>query len=206
MEHIKVYRNIDTQSCYCDFADAVRTLVKGQSVCYVPMFVDYILKNTNLGNMFDKQYIYEQLKSEKEVWAETLNVQNIIYQSNNGNVTGSSGNDILLSGTEDEVLQGKKGNDIYIFNVGGGQDIIVESGGVDTILYGEGIREEDIRVSRDGRNLYLTNHKSGDKVTIKDFFWNIDYQVEKVEFADGGTWNLEDLKDKARYYHGKQWR
>ena len=202
LEHIKVYRNIDTQSCYCDFADAVRTLVKGQSVCYVPMFVDYILKNTNLGNIFDKQYIYEQLKSENEVWAETLNVQNIIYQSNNGNVTGSSGNDILLSGTEDEVLQGKKGNDIYIFNVGGGQDTIVESGGVDTILYGEGIREEDIRVSRDGRNLYLTNHKSGDKVTIRDFFWNTDYQVEKVEFADGSTWSLEDLKDKARCYYG----
>ena len=202
LEHIKVYRNVDTQSCYCDFADAVRTLVKGQSVCYVPMFVDYILENTNLGTMFDKQYVYEQLKSENEVWAETLNVQNIIYQSNNGNVTGSSGNDILLSGTEDEVLQGKKGNDIYIFNVGGGQDTIVESGGVDTILYGEGIREEDIRVSRDGRNLYLTNHKSGDKVTIKDFFWNTDYQVEKVEFADGGTWSLEDLKDKARYYYG----
>ncbi len=80
-----------------------------------------------------------------------------------------------MSGTEDEVLQGRKGDDIYILNVGGGQDTIVESGGADTILYGEGIREEDIRVSRDGRNLYLTNQESGDKVTIRDFFWNTDY-------------------------------
>ncbi len=202
LEHIKVYRNVDTESCYCDFVDAVRTLVKGQSVCYIPMFVDYILKNTNLGDMFDKQYVYEQLKSENEVWAETLNVQNIIYQSNNGNVIGSNGNDILLSGTEDEVLQGRKGDDIYIFNVGDRQDTIVENGGADTILYGEGICEEDILVSRDGRNLYLTNQESRDKVTIKDFFWNTDYQIEKVEFADGSTWSLEDLKDKARYYYG----
>ena len=117
-------------------------------------------------------------------------------------LNGGNGNDILSGGTGNDTLNGETGDDTYVFNLGDGQDIIVENRGTDTIRFGEGVCEEDIRVSRDGRNLYLANQESGDKVIIKDFFWNTDYQIERVEFVDGSTWSLEDLKDKARYYYG----
>ena len=37
---------------------------------------------------------------------------------------------------------------------------------------------------------------------VEEFFYNAGRQIEKVEFADGSSWDIEVLKDKARYYYG----
>ena len=78
----------------------------------------------------------------------------------------------------------------------------MEGSGTDKIVFGEGIKEEDIRVSRTDRDLYLTNLESGDQIKVKDFFYDGYYFVEGVEFADGTKWDFETLKDKGRYYYG----
>ena len=115
---------------------------------------------------------------------------------------GGNGNDLLSGGLGDDTLNGGAGDDIYEFNFGAGQDTIMENSGTDTIRFGEGIREEDILVSRENNNLCLTNIKSGDRIVVEEFFYNANRQVEKVEFADGSTWSIDTLKDKARYYYG----
>ena len=117
-------------------------------------------------------------------------------------IAGTSGDDLLIGETGNDTLRGGNGNDTYVFQLGDGQDTIVESRGTDTIRFGEGIREEDILVSRENKHLCLTNIKSGDRIVVEEFFYNAGCQVEKVEFADGSSWDIEMLKDKARYYYG----
>ena len=115
---------------------------------------------------------------------------------------GGNGNDLLSGGAGEDYLYGQNGDDTYIFNLGDGQDTIVENSGTDTIRFGEGIREEDILVARENNHLSLTNIKSGDRIVVEEFFYNAGRQIEKVEFADGSSWDIEVLKDKARYYYG----
>ncbi len=202
LEKIRVYGNTESGNCSCDFVPAILTLTTEYPVYYIPLFLQYVLNFTYLGELFDKQYIYEQVKSENEVLAEYINIDQIEYKTKNSYIVGSSRNDLLLSGKEDEFLQGGRGDDTYFFNIGDGQDTITEGKGNDRIVFGKGIREEDIRVSRNSHDLYLTNLESGDRITVQNFFANQDYIVEEVIFTDGTRWGLEEIYDKARYYYG----
>ncbi|WP_437891910.1 calcium-binding protein, partial [Phytobacter sp. V91] len=65
---------------------------------------------------------------------------------------GGNGNDVIVGGTGNDTLQGGYGSDTYLFNAGDGQDTFYEnstnSGDVDVLRFGEGIRPEDIRLTR----------------------------------------------------------
>ncbi|MCM1157335.1 MAG: hypothetical protein NC300_10970, partial [Bacteroidales bacterium] len=74
------------------------------------------------------------------------------------------------------------------------------------IIFEGGVRAEDIRVSRDYHNLYLTNKETGDRISVNQFFTNLEHGIESVEFADGTVWTREELLDKARYYYGTEGR
>ncbi len=123
-------------------------------------------------------------------------------EAGNDTLNGGNGDDLLVGGSGNDNLNGGRGDDTYLFNIGDGQDTITEGKGNDRIVFGEGIREEDIRITRDNQNLYLTNQKSSDRITVKNFFGNVDYIVEEVVFADGSRWGLEEIYDRARYYYG----
>nr|WP_242052639.1 calcium-binding protein [Sphaerospermopsis sp. FACHB-1194] len=113
----------------------------------------------------------------------------------NDSLDGNDGNDSLEGGTGNDSLDGGSGNDIYIFNQGDGQDTISDwdtaSGNTDTIRFGTGINPTDITLTRDQDNLYLS-YATTDKITVKNW-GSASYQIEKVEFANGITWDKAKL-------------
>ena len=76
------------------------------------------------------------------------------------------------------------GDDTYIFNLGDGADTISESGGVDTIKFGEGISKEEITFKRISNDLVL-KYGADESVKINSYFSNNNYKVEKVELDSG---------------------
>ena len=150
----------------------------------------------------------------------------VIYHglAGNDNISGRSGKDVLygdagddyisgggtlIGGTGNDNIRGSKGDDIYIFNRGDGQDLITDTGGVDTIRFGDGIRPDDIVIKRVGNgyghNLELCIKDTNDKVAVYEHFgtnspWgsvdNPAVKIERVEFADGTVWTKEDIDDK----------
>ncbi|MCM1159578.1 MAG: hypothetical protein NC300_12950, partial [Bacteroidales bacterium] len=120
----------------------------------------------------------------------------------NDTLRGNLGDDHLIGGMGNDKLYGGDGNDAYLFDAGDGKDIIYEDGGIDRIVFGEGIRAEDIRITRDSQNLHLTNRKTGDCITVNNYFRYENAQIESIEFADGTVWDREWIKDKSRYYYG----
>jgi Ca2+-binding RTX toxin-like protein len=112
------------------------------------------------------------------------------------NISGGNGNDLINGGAGNDNLNGDYGNDIYIFNKGDGQDTISDydptSGNTDTIRFGTDINPTDITLTRDLYNLYLS-YSTTDKITVQNWGYGTAYQIEKVEFANGTSWDSAKL-------------
>ncbi|GFM87062.1 hypothetical protein PSCICO_24610 [Pseudomonas cichorii] len=111
---------------------------------------------------------------------------------------GGTGVDTLDGGAGNDTLYGGSGNDIYLFQRGGGQDQIYDrdwtSGNIDVIKLAQGISPGDIKASRVGDNLELAIIGTSDKITVRDWFYSTDSQIEQVQFVDGTVWDATALK------------
>ena len=126
---------------------------------------------------------------------------------------GHEGDDTLQGGAGDDVYTGGIGNDsltdssrssadIYRFNRGDGNDVIVDHGGIDRIELGEGITEDDVTVRVVGTDLTV-NLNTGDSLR-----WGsaVDYSsgatsdihaLEYIRFANSTTWDFARIKLEA---------
>ena len=116
----------------------------------------------------------------------------------NDYLQGSIGKDILVGGTGDDTLQGRAGDDTYIYNLGDGFDTIIEDGGNDTIVFGEGITLEDLTFRKSGTDLIINiNGDSSQGINIFNHALMrndslTEYNVESIRFADGSTLDISN--------------
>ena len=68
----------------------------------------------------------------------------------------------------------------------------------------DNVLPEDIKVRRDGNHLILEINGTTDKLTMQHFFYNDEYKIEQVKFANGTVWDVPMLKDKVRYINGTE--
>lgn len=109
-------------------------------------------------------------------------------------LSGSAGNDTLQGGTGNDLLAGGDGNDTYIFNQGDGVDQIVDTGGEDTTQFGAGITPDSLSLGLG--SLLVRVGEQGDAIHIEGF--NPDDPlnssvIEKFQFADGTVLDIADL-------------
>ncbi|MGT2440863.1 calcium-binding protein [Bradyrhizobium betae] len=123
-------------------------------------------------------------------------------------VAGTSGNDLLASGAGSDILiggagadrvSGGNGSDEYRYNLGDGNDRIVDSGGsadTDRLVLGSGIDPATIKVGRSSLDnsdivLQLAN---GDTIVLQDqLSASAGAGVEQISFANGAVWSRSDL-------------
>lgn len=112
-----------------------------------------------------------------------------------GHIKGTDGADTLTgSKTSNDVMQGFKGNDTYVYT--GGSDTIMETGGIDTLLFAGGIAFNQVSsgLMKSGNDLVLRVNKSNqNKVTLKDFFKGGTNIVETIRFETGGSLNAKQI-------------
>ncbi|WP_276617279.1 calcium-binding protein, partial [Pseudomonas syringae] len=121
--------------------------------------------------------------------------------ADNDTLYGDSGNDQLDGGTGNDYLTGGDGSDVYRFSRGWGQDSInnydSSAGKTDAIEFAADILPADIIVTRSGSDLVLSLKNATDRITISGYFQNdgvTPYALEKIRFADGTEWNLDQIK------------
>lgn len=158
--------------------------------------------DNNKGTSREDDYIYAG--AGNDVLRGNSGQDMLAGENGDDTLFGDSGADVLVGGTGDDILQGGSGNDTYRIELGDGNDFVTEVSGTDCLVFGKEILKEDIIVTRDTSNLYLTNKVSGDCVTVKNYFTDACVGVERIEFADGTVWNTEDVRDKARCYYGTE--
>ena len=112
-------------------------------------------------------------------------------------IQGLNGNDSLTGNGGDDTLNGGSGSDTYYYNVGDGNDVIIDSAGTDKIVFGEGITKDNLEIWAAGLDgdMFL-QIPGGGLITIKDWFIG-GYGLARIEsyvFADG-----TELKSNALY-------
>ncbi len=101
-------------------------------------------------------------------------------------ILGGSGSDVLNGGTGNDMLYGGSGGDTYSYNMGDGQDTIDNSGGgVDWLMFGEGITLDKLTFNRSGDDLVITIDNGSDQITVLNWFVNSDNKIEYIK-PDGG--------------------
>jgi len=86
---------------------------------------------------------------------------------------GSAGNDILTGGAGNDILIGGAGADTYVFNLGDGVDHIQDSGGTNSLLFGEGITPDSVSLGLGSLLLRVgpstSSGQASDEIHIDDF-------------------------------------
>ena len=108
------------------------------------------------------------------------------YYNENNTLIGNGGND---------TLNGGYGNDTYIFNKGDGNDIITDTGGINTLQFGEGISRNDLEINviNSGSALKISfKNNSNDSIVINQA------NVENIKFTSGEILKLSDIFDSIK--------
>lgn len=119
----------------------------------------------------------------------------------NDMLQGADGNDVLGGGLGSNNLVGGAGNDSYIYE--GGDDLIDEYAGTDTIFLPDGVAPSDVLMFRRSdatTDLFLSIADAG-VIRIGGQFLSSMYWVETLDFYDplDGTINLTDLAQITTY-------
>lgn len=103
----------------------------------------------------------------------------------------------------DDRLYGQAGNDSYHFSRGHGNDTILDRGGLDRVVFSEGISQTDLVFSRNATTVWLhvKNADGSDAGSLRidnffDFDGTVDFgAIELINFADGGSLNQQQILD-----------
>lgn len=101
-------------------------------------------------------------------------------------INGGDGDDIIDAGTGNDFIDGGSGNDIYIFKPGYGADSIMDSEGVNTVMFGDGFIAEGVKAYRSNWNdILIAFDGFEDTLTIKNYCISKEARNFTLVFADG---------------------
>lgn len=118
---------------------------------------------------------------------------NDTLSGNDGNdyLSGGAGDDMLSGDLGDDTLIGGAGNDSYFYVPGGGDDILFEAGGFDTIELDAAMTLDGLSFYLNGNDLVISGYSS---MTVTDQYSGDSSRIiEQLRFDDGSTFQLSDL-------------
>lgn len=110
------------------------------------------------------------------------------------------GDDDLVLGVQDDVVDGGPGNDrftnlhgqdTFVFGLGDGSDVINPTQG--TLRFKPGVGQNDVRFERDGADVVATITASGDSVRLKEWA-NSWFRIERFEFDNGTVFGSSEVQ------------
>ncbi|MBT9464373.1 calcium-binding protein [Hydrogenophaga sp.] len=112
----------------------------------------------------------------------------------------TDGDDDLVLGDRDDVVDGGAGNDqlhnlggndTFLFGVGDGHDLIRPTGGA--LRFKEGLVQDDVRFTTEGTDLVATLKSSGDTVRLKN--WHTTWsRIDRFEFHNGTVLGVDEVR------------
>ena len=103
---------------------------------------------------------------------------------------------IFIGSYRKDLLNGGQADDVYIYGLHDGGDIIIEKGGYDKIMLLGDITPEMVSFDKHQSNLIIKVGNNGGGIMISDFGVSEDKQVEELVFADGKTVYLSEIYAK----------
>ncbi|MEM7683452.1 MAG: calcium-binding protein, partial [Pseudomonadota bacterium] len=133
-------------------------------------------------------------------------------------ITGSNFAEVLDSRSGNDLLQGGDGGDTYLFDVGYGEDIIVDTRvraswldrkGIfvpvdDVVVFGDDITQANAVFTKDGNDLVISVLERPDTLRIRNQFLDLDNGVERFEFIDGSFLSIADVEEQLNIEGGNR--
>lgn len=121
---------------------------------------------------------------------------------------GGDGADSLSGLTGNDLLRGGAGDDVYLFNPGDGLDTIDNTdlmGATDTLRFGAGITDGDVLAFRSGTDMHIKIRGTTDSIFFGNYYGEdigstgaiSDRKLDRVEFADGVTWDQAMIQNRV---------
>jgi len=143
------------------------------------------------------QYRVERVEfADGTVWGEAE-----LLRTPWANNPGASDTVYSYSATSDDYyLAGRGlGDDTFYDNAYG-----LAGGGSDTLIYEPGVAPAEVYRRRVGNDVVLGITGTADRVALKNWFYAPQYRVERIEFADGASWDEAYLAKAPRYGNAGQ--
>ncbi len=134
----------------------------------------------------------------------------LIGNAGNDSLFGNAGNDVLDGGTGNDILDGGSGDDAYLWRKGDGFDTIADTGGNDTVRFGDALNLNNLALRVTSENGILTAHvRALDDCGCEmddqgfDFAVGVDTNggyvspIEQFRLADGTLLTFNDLLIKS---------
>ena len=189
------------------FAGAIDRVIFGTAVDPATILVGRAGDNLiiDLGNGEDRLTIVDGLTTRQiERFEFADGTIMTLEQIRDRLLTGTSGDDILVGfndrndvldgGLGSDALEGGQGNDTYRFGLGSGDDSILDTGGVDRIVFGAGVSSSMLRFSDENGDLLVRLRGSADDTLI--IFGGVNpgfgsQRIEKFVFDDGSELGMD---------------
>ncbi|KIC41891.1 hypothetical protein RA27_00255 [Ruegeria sp. ANG-R] len=126
------------------------------------------------------------------------NADELARRTGDASGTGSDADETITGTSSDESFDGAGGDDTYVYEQGGGSDVIADSGAeageTDTLELGAGIVPQNVTVERNGNDLILTI--GSETITLSGQLSGGGAGVERVAFTNGDVWTRDTLISK----------
>ncbi len=120
-------------------------------------------------------------------------------------ISGGDGNDVIMAQSGEDFVDGGAGDDTYYYNVGDGADSIMDSEGLNRIMFGVGIEASKVKAYRSNWNdLLVTFEGIEDTLTIKNYCINENARNFELVFADGTIIDAAAQGSPFRTIYGSQ--
>ncbi|MCL1888468.1 MAG: YchJ family metal-binding protein [Kiritimatiellaeota bacterium] len=174
----------------------------------------YCLKSHEKIRLEGLTYPYEVLFDDGTVWNQAA------MSGMNKAVLGTDGEDDLgsnsrpvtdetvyyIGGKGDDVITGSAYDDTYVWNLGDGNDVISpNAGGIgnrDILLLGTGVLPDEVYISRIENDLCLVIEKTGERITLRNWYASYTSKLTEVRFSDGTAWTTEQMDAMPSVYKG----
>jgi VCBS repeat-containing protein len=150
---------------------------------------------------FNTININGDIGSDVNISGSTNTIVTLTKGDDNLYVENDGENKIFANFGNDVIHSTGNSNDIYEFGIGDGEDRITDYGGIDKIVFKEGIAKEDIRVSvlkeidadtNQEKFSLIIVYGEDDKLILTDWF-NEEHRIETFEFEGGITINDHEI-------------
>ncbi|WP_316213795.1 calcium-binding protein, partial [Bradyrhizobium sp. SZCCHNR2034] len=178
-----------------DIASTGVTLSRSGSSGALVLKVTSTGKTVTLLNEFESDGVPVSF-SDGVSWSQDRLQQMLLDQGSaaaSGSIYGYYGrNDTIVAGLGDKYLNGLTGNDTYVYTSAGGNDVIEDGLGTNSLLM-QDIAANSVSLSRSGNgaDLVIENTLTGKTVTVRGQLTN--GSLSTVTFGDGVTWTSQDI-------------
>lgn len=184
---------------------------RGNDVYFVDTAGDHVIEEARSG--FDHVYSSIDYTLGDDVEHLTLTgraisghgngLRNTLAGNDQNNVLDAGdGNDTLSGNRGDDTLAGGSGADGYVYELGDGNDTVVETADVnggDVLVFAGKISESDFTFTRNPLALddLVIRFIGGGSITVAGYYAPGGGTIEGIEFVGGDTWNASALQAHA---------